>query len=789
MNLGSSEKDLGIPFSLDEYEDRLVPEFRLDDRLAFWDGPIRAFLRDRRYALYNICPRDEDDEFSMMYPALDTPHRSFPDDDRFSFMDPDEPGRVMPIAESGRENTLQYCARKATLGRITPDRHVVIKLFRSESVEIYTLKLIYETSKRETVRGLIPVLEIIPFRGHWLVVMPRWGEDIMSPFPTLVGPTLSLIEDLLAGLAFLHSHNIVHRDHSYKNILHAIFDFDVALIFPDRHSARLPYTQFWLGAPKFTDEIFQGEYDYDPFAADVSILGSHLCRDLQYHTPYMPILAPLFDRMLHWHVPSRLTASQALELFRLLRAEYSDLDDQPLSAVKKHFIHVSEYDRWAGLPPDFVRRFDDYRIVYLFVWGDGSAKILRSTAELGRSKERASSLDLCTWLHSDPAGRDSPTRPLRGMADGTHSEKDPAIPFSLDEYEDRLVPEFRMKDRLAFWDGPIRAFLREHGYVLYHMRSFPEYDVDSLMYPALETPDGPDDDEATYALMDLDSPEREMPDPEDESYLSLRHRAYAREVRGRAAFAQSEARPDRHFAIKLVRAESVEIHTIKLIYEASKEKPLRGLIPVIEIIPFRGHWLVVMPRWGEEVFLPFPTVARPVYDLIEDLLEGLAFLHSHNIVHRDHCARNIAVNHIPVLTYEDLRDLPPTRQAARNAGVLCHAIFDFDVALAFPDRSSARLPWMEFYRGPIKGTHDVRQGEYDFDPFAADMVILGRVLDDSLRESTNVLHAAERYSSQPCHKFFKTERILTELDGQHGNGRGTVKDAQMILRATPVESI
>ncbi|CAK5265985.1 unnamed protein product [Mycena citricolor] len=319
------------------------------------------------------------------------------------------------------------------------------------------------------------------------------------------------------------------------------------------------------------------------------------------------------------------------------------------------------------------------------------------------------------------------------MADETHSEKDPGIPFSLDEYEDRLVPEFRMKDRLAFWDGPIRAFLREHGYVLYHMRSFPEYDVDSLMYPALETPDGPDDDEATYALMDLDSPEREMPDPEDESYLSLRHRAYAREVRGRAAFAQSAARPDRHFAIKLVRAESVEIHTIKLIYEASKEKPVRGLIPVIELIPFRGHWLVVMPRWGEEVFLPFPTVARPVYDLIEDLLEGLAFLHSHNIVHRDHCARNIAVNHIPVLTYEDLRDLPPTRQAARNAGVLRHAIFDFDVALAFPNRSSARLPWMEFYRGPIKGTHDVRQGEYDFDPFAADMVILGRVLDDSLR--------------------------------------------------------
>ncbi|CAK5265973.1 unnamed protein product [Mycena citricolor] len=310
------------------------------------------------------------------------------------------------------------------------------------------------------------------------------------------------------------------------------------------------------------------------------------------------------------------------------------------------------------------------------------------------------------------------------MVNETHSEEGPGIPFSLDEYEDRLVPEFRMKDRLAFWDGPIRAFLRGHGYVLYNMRSFPEYDVDSLMYPALETPDGPENDDTRYALMDPDSPEREMPDPQDVSYLSLRRRAYAREVRGRAAFAQSEARPDRHVAIKLVRAGSVEIHTLKLIYEASKEKPVRGLIPVIEIIPFRGHWLVVMPRWGENIMLPFPTLVGQVLDSIEELLEGLAFLHSHNIVHRDHSAKNLVVNHVPVLTYEDLREVPPTRQAARDAGVLRHAIYDFDMALVLDGGPSARLPWREFYRGPGKSTHDVRQGEYDFDPFAADMCIL-----------------------------------------------------------------
>ncbi|CAK5265983.1 unnamed protein product [Mycena citricolor] len=401
MDATPSDENLIIPFSLDEYEDRLVPEFRLEDRLAFWDGPIRAFLRERGYALYNICSVFDAADCSLMYPALDTPHRSAPDDDRYAFMDPVEPGHVSCDVVEGLEKSYFDCVDKPyareNRGRAAyaqsidrPDRHVAVKLVRSESVEIHTLKLIYDASKREPVQGLIPVLEIIPFRGHWLVVMPRWGERIMSPFPTLVGPTLSLIEDLLAGLAFLHSHNIVHRDHGYKNILvnhipvlgheeiydppltrepfrnagvlqHAIFDFDVALIYPDRKSARLPYTLFWLGAYKPTDEIFQGEYDYDPFAADVSILGGDLCSDLQYYTPYVPILAPLFDGMLHWHVPSRLTASQALDLLRSLRAEYPNLDKQPLSEIKRQSVPVSKYDRWAGLPDDFVKRWGHLR--------------------------------------------------------------------------------------------------------------------------------------------------------------------------------------------------------------------------------------------------------------------------------------------------------------------------------------------------------------------------------------------------------------------------------------------
>ncbi|CAK5265975.1 unnamed protein product, partial [Mycena citricolor] len=86
---------------------------------------------------------------------------------------------------------------------------------------------------------------------------------------------------------------------------------------------------------------------------------------------------------------------------------------------------------------------------------------------------------------------------------------------------------------------------------------------------------------------------------------------------------------------------------------------------------------------------------------------------SHSSIAITSCIENIVVNHIPILTYDDVREFPETRQTLRNAGALRHAIFDFDVALVFPDRSSARLPWMEFYLGARKSTHDVRQGEYD----------------------------------------------------------------------------
>ncbi|CAK5265989.1 unnamed protein product [Mycena citricolor] len=761
-NSAVPEKHLEIPFSLDEYEDRNIPEFRLEDRLAFWDGPIRAFLRERGYALYNICPVF-DGASSLMYPSLETCPQPV-DDDRYAFMDPDEPERVLPKAKPGLENTYPYCREKAyareNRGRAAfaqciarPDRHVAIKLVRDRSVEIHTLKLIFEASKEKSVRGLIPVLEIIPFRGHWLVVMPRWGEIIMSPFPTVAGPVLDLIEDLLEGLTFLHGHNIVHRDHSYKNILvnhipvvghqsvrevpptrqtlrnagalqHAIFDFDVALIFPDRPSARLPHDEFWLGTPKLTGETMQGEYDYDPFAADVSILGGNLCRDLQYHTPSVPILAPLFDGMLHWDVPSRLTASQALSLLRALRAQYRELDKQPLPDIANKFIDVMEYDRWNGLPPDFVER-----------WGHLRTPPVPWTRRFLRR--------ICRYDF------------LASCMDATPSDEVLIIPFSLDEYEDRLVPEFRLEDRLAFWDGPIRAFLRERGYALYNICSVFDGTDCSLMYPALDTAHQSVPDDGRYAFMDPEEPGRVFRNPKEgfeKNYFHCRGRAYARENRGRAAYAQSIDRPDRHVAIKLVRSESVEIHTLKLIYDASKREPVRGLIPVLEIIPFGGHWLVVMPRWGEDIMSPFPTLVGPTLSLIEDLLAGLAFLHSHNIVHRvmfpgayctncthvtqDHSYKNILVNHIPVVGHEEIYDPPPTRELLRNAGVLQHAIFDFDVALIYPDHKSARLPYTEFWLGAFKYTDEIFQGEYDYDPFAADVSILGGYLCSDLQYHT-----------------------------------------------------
>lgn len=172
---------------------------------------------------------------------------------------------------------------------------------------------------------------------------------------------------------------------------YAIFDFDVSILLPavvSIKSQRLPHTAAWIGALSGPPDISQGEYDYNPFAYDVGILGIEFCTRfqvnplfaifrlsayvrLQHLTQTIPMLAPLLDKMVTRDVESRFTAEDALSFLRDRRAE---MDDIQLMREPEEFRNemlsndYETYDRWEGLPPDFVLRWSHFREPKLPYW-------------------------------------------------------------------------------------------------------------------------------------------------------------------------------------------------------------------------------------------------------------------------------------------------------------------------------------------------------------------------------------------------------------------------------------
>ncbi|KAF9019612.1 hypothetical protein BDZ89DRAFT_1072858 [Hymenopellis radicata] len=333
------KRDLEIDFSLDDNIVPGTPEFNLLKRMRFWEDSARPWLLERGYTLYNhFCLDEEVTRTAECGPYLPNSSKlggqfpyAFHDEAYASF---EEDTGWIPYSALAWGNVV--------FAQDKEHRHVALKLVRRESEESRIMHFLLKAQNERPdkfIPGILPILEILPFAGHWLVVMPRWGDGIASPWFNSVKETLVVIHSLLSALAFLHGSGIVHRDISGRNTLVNHFALDsrgggYPLRSAMRKDGRMKYGGFFasLDAPP---DLCQGEYDYEPFAFD------HL-------TPFAPILAPLIDGMVTWDVRARFTAEEALQFFE---QHVPHLDENLLYAIPLR-------QKWAHLriPPEPITR-------------------------------------------------------------------------------------------------------------------------------------------------------------------------------------------------------------------------------------------------------------------------------------------------------------------------------------------------------------------------------------------------------------------------------------------------
>lgn len=77
---------------------------------------------------------------------------------------------------------------RVVLAQDSHSRHVVIKLVSSDSDELNILRFLHKEPRlldSEKYQCIVPVLELLPFDGHWFVIMPRFVVFCYKPDRTL----------------------------------------------------------------------------------------------------------------------------------------------------------------------------------------------------------------------------------------------------------------------------------------------------------------------------------------------------------------------------------------------------------------------------------------------------------------------------------------------------------------------------------------------------------------------------------------------------------------------------
>ncbi|KAH0583131.1 hypothetical protein H2248_011017 [Termitomyces sp. 'cryptogamus'] len=364
----------------------------LDRRLIWWDSShVRSWFLENGYTLYHRYRYENQDFIVEMYPPGVKPQeRAFPYPYEGEIDRSPRVSEYQPFhAYTGHRCTISYA-------QDCSGRHVAVKAILDGSEELRILRYLLKQGlphSMDDFHNVIPVLDLLPCEGQWLAIMPRWGMLPLSPPFQSIQEVFHFMHCLLKGLTFLHGHRIAHGDIKAGNILvnhvhkdffehcsrfrrllrsqgkltYAFCDFDGSTMFPPSMSldeCRLPsHISFNTLYDQVPADTFQGEFDFNPFAFDVGMLGVLFCNEFQHLTRTAPMLAPLLDRMTTRYIERRFKASEALQFF----------EEEVLPQTPKHILSswmprmkgaaglYNTYDRWAGLDTNFVVKWAAFR--------------------------------------------------------------------------------------------------------------------------------------------------------------------------------------------------------------------------------------------------------------------------------------------------------------------------------------------------------------------------------------------------------------------------------------------
>ncbi|KDR79995.1 hypothetical protein GALMADRAFT_1174063 [Galerina marginata CBS 339.88] len=199
----------------------------------------------------------------------------------------------------------------------------------------------------------VPILDLIPLPndGNFaLIVMPmlRHFDSHIIPFRH-VSEVVEALEQFIQGLAFLHEHQIAHRDICYFNLMmdstkvipsgfhfarqYVQDDFKTQIIYHDRRSVgpvkyySIDYetARHFFPGEKCTGVMGQNRnvpemsetVPYDPFKLDVYQLGAIIPRFIENYEG-LEFLKPLGDAMTDQDPEKRLTAAESIQKFQEL---------------------------------------------------------------------------------------------------------------------------------------------------------------------------------------------------------------------------------------------------------------------------------------------------------------------------------------------------------------------------------------------------------------------------------------------------------------------------------------